>query len=59
MAPQTKRNRHRQIVEGCQTNVADQPQSDRHRRNAPAHIQDIKEKSTIPATIPQTTIQEN
>ena len=43
VAPQTKRNRHRKIVEGCQTNVADRPQSDGRRRNVPDHSPDTKD----------------
>ena len=53
MAPQTKRNCHRQTVEGCQTNAADLPQSD-----VPDHPPDNTEKPTVPTMTLQMTIRE-
>ena len=59
MVPPTKRNHHRQIIKRFQTNVANPPQSDEHKRNVLDHPQENTEKLTVPTMTPQTTIREN
>ena len=54
MAPKTKRNRHRQTVEGCQTNAVDLPQDD-ILDHPPANM----EYPMVPTTILQMTTWKN
>ena len=57
VAPRTKRNRHPQVVEWSQTNMASQQQQDDgHIRTVPDPYENGKEKPTIPTAILQTTI---